>query len=369
MLWAVGTIGVFVDTGLSGTAFLVWFAVVYLLWSVAYTINDISFWGMLPALSQDLKERELIGVVARICANVGLFAVVVAVVPATKALGRATGSPQAGWLAFAALLVALMLGFQCLTLALTTQRVAAPRAHTPFRELVRVIGRNDQLLWATGAMLCFMGGYMTVTSLGIYYFTYVYGDEDVYSVFAVILAAAQLAGLALFPLARKLLRRRQLHGLAVAMCLAGLAVFWFAGSRLVLVAVAGVLLFTGQAFIQLLMLMYVADCVEYGQWKLGRRNESVTLAVQPFIYKASTAIGSGFVGLALVVSGISGAESPDDVSPAGIAAFKSVMLVVPMVLMALSWLILRAGYKLDEDRYAQIVAELDAAQSEPAHSH
>lgn len=366
VLWAVGTIGVFVDTGLSGTAFLVWFAVVYLLWSVAYTINDISFWGMLPALSQDLKERELIGVVARICANVGLFAVVVAVVPATKALGRVTGSPQTGWLVFAVVLVALMLGFQCLTLALTTQRVAAPRAHTLFRELVRVIGRNDQLLWVTGAMLCFMGGYMTVTSLGIYYFTYVYGDEDVYSVFAVILAVAQLVGLALFPLARKRLRRRRLHGLAVAICMAGLAVFWFAGSRLALVAVAGVLLFTGQAFIQLLMLMFITDCVEYGQWKLGRRNESVTLAVQPFIYKASTAIGSGFVGLALVVSGISGAESAEDVSPVGIAAFKSVMLLVPMALMALSWLILRAGYRLDEDRYAQILAELDAARPERA---
>ena len=53
-------------------------------------------------------------------------------------------------------------------------------SQTPFRELVRVIGRNDQLLWAAGAMLCFMGGYMTVTSLGIYYFKYVYRDEATY---------------------------------------------------------------------------------------------------------------------------------------------------------------------------------------------
>ena len=131
-------------------------------------------------------------------------------------------------------------------------------------------------------------------------------------------------------------------------------------SSLALVTVAGVLVFTGQAFLQLLMLMFIADCVEYGQWKLGRRNESVTLSVQPFIYKASNAIGSGFVGLALVVSGISGAATVDDVTPAGIAAFKAVMLLIPLALFALSWLVLRAGYRLDERRYAEIVADLNA---------
>ena len=358
-LWAAATLGIFVDTGLTGWAFLAWFTVVYLLWSVAYTINDISFWGMLPALSQDQQERERIGVIARICANIGLFAVVVAVVPVTKALGAALGSEQLGWLVFAALLGALKLLFQSLTLLFTKQQVATSAAHTPFRELVQVIGKNDQLLWAAGAMLCFMSGYATVTSLGIYYFKYVYRDEGAYSVFAAILAVAQLAGLAVFPLVRRYLKRLQIHSLATALCLAGLVVFWFAGSSLPVVGVAGVLLFTGQAFIQLLMLMFIADCVEYGQWKLGRRNESVTLAVQPFIYKASNAIGSGFVGLALLVSGISGARQVDDVTADGVAAFKLVMLVVPMVLIVASWVILRSGYRLDEKRYGEIVAELE----------
>ncbi len=357
-LWATGTIALFIDTQLTGTAFLVWFTVVYLLWSVSYTINDISFWGMLPSLSQDLKEREVTGMIARVSANVGLFAVVVALVPVTKSLGAQLGSLQRGWLGFAVILVVLMLAFQLLTLLFTRQKVAAAPVHTPFRELVKVIGRNDQLLWVTASMLCFMGGYMTVTSLGLYYFKYVFRDEDAYPIFTAILAIAQLTGLALFPVLRRWLTRRQLHSLGVALSLAGLTIFWFAGSTMAMVAVSGVLLFTGQAFIQLLMLMFIADCVEYGQWKLGRRNESVTLSVQPFIYKASNAIGSGFVGVALVVSGISGAASVDAVTESGISAFKAVMLLLPMALIAVSWLILRIGYRLDEKRYAEILAEL-----------
>ncbi len=361
-LWAAATVGIFLDTGLDGVAFLAWFTVVYLLWSVAYTINDISFWGMLPSLSQDQAERERIGVIARICANIGLFAVAAAVKPVTSLLGDALGSLQLGWLAFAVILAVLMLVFQSLTLLFTRQQVTAPSTHTSFRELASVIGRNDQLLWVAGSMLLFMSGYMTVASLGIYYFKYVYRDEDAYPIFTIILAVAQLIGLAIFPVLRRWLKRRDLHALAIVLCLGGLGVFWFAGSSLALVAVSGVLLFAGQAFLQLLMLMFIADCVEYGQWKLGRRNESVTLSVQPFIYKASNAIGSGFVGLALIVSHISGAASVDDVTPAGITAFKSVMLLAPVALITLSWVVLRAGYRLDERRYAEITADLAARE-------
>ncbi|RRD45615.1 glycoside-pentoside-hexuronide (GPH):cation symporter [Tessaracoccus sp. OH4464_COT-324] len=362
VLWAAATLAIFVDTGLTGWAFIVWFTVIYLLWSVAYTINDIAFWSMLPALSQEQRERERIGAAARIVANIGLFTVVVTVLPATKALGERLGDERLGWLAFAGVLVALKLLFQLLTLLFAEQQTEPEHRPTSLREVVSVIGRNDQLLWVTAAMLCFMAGYMTVTSLGIYWFKYVHGNEDDYPLFAAILAAAQLTGLAIFPALRRRLPRRGLHTLATVLCLAGLGLFWFAASSMATVALAGALLFTGQAFIQLLMLMYITDCVEYGQWKLGRRNESITLAVQPFIYKASNGLGSGLTGAALLASGISGGQSVD------VTTFQTVMFAVPMVLTVASWLILRRGYRLDEQRFAEIVADLERRPPGPERS-
>ncbi|QWW20226.1 MFS transporter [Schaalia sp. 19OD2882] len=366
VLWCAATFAFFMAPDLRGWAFIAWFTVVYLVWSIAYTINDISFWSMLPALSQDQRERERIGSVARICANAGLFVVVVSVVPATKALGQLVGSATGGWLAYAGILVAANLGFQMLTLAFTRERVEPERRRTSLREVLGVLVRNDQLMWVTASMLAYMSGYMTVTSLGIYWFKYVYRDEDAYSVFAVILAVAQLGALALFPALRARLRRSELLNLGMVSSAVGLGVFWFAGSSLALVAVAGVLLFAGQGIIQLLMLMFVTDCVEYGQWRFGRRNESITLAVQPFIYKASTGISSGFIGVALLVSGISAAHSVPDVTPAGVHAFKLVMLVVPIFLTALAWAVLRRGYRLDEARFAAIMQDLRQGKHEAA---
>ncbi len=358
LLWGFSTVLLFSNKEASGSAFLILFFFAYLMWGISYTINDISFYGMLPSLSRDLKEREGTGVIARICANIGLFSVVVGIVPITSWLTALVGSPQRAWWMFAIALVAIMLVFQSLTLVFTRQKVAAPAPHTPLRELFRIIGRNDQLLWVTVAMVLFMAGYTATTSLGIYYFKYIYADENMYPVFAAILGVAQLTGLAIFPVVSARLKRRQIHGLASAMCAAGLAVFALAGSSMLVIGVAGVLLFVGQAFIQLLMLLFIADCVEYGEWKVGRRTESITFSLQPFIYKSSNALGTGLVGVALLISGISQARSAADITTGGVLAFKAVMMVVPMILVIISWAVLRRTYTLDEERYAEIVADL-----------
>lgn len=358
VLWAGATMLLFADIPPSTGSFLILFFVAYLVWGISYTINDISFYGMLPSLSRNLKEREGIGVVARIVANVGLFSVVVGIVPITKWLTGVMGDAQQAWFVFAGALVVIMLVFQSLTLIFTRQRVSVSAPRTPLREIWQIITRNDQLLWVTFAMVLFMAGYTATASLGLYYFEYIFGDIDMYGIFAAILGVSQLAGLAVFPLVSARLRRRQIHALGSAMCAAGLAIFALAGSSMIIIGVAGVLLFMGQAFIQLLMLLYIADCVEYGEWKLGRRNESVTFSLQPFIYKSSNALGTGLVGVAVVISGISRAETAADITAGGELAFKLVMMVVPMILVIISWLVFRRTYTLDEQRYAEIIAEL-----------
>jgi Na+/melibiose symporter-like transporter len=95
------------------------------------------------------------------------------------------------------------------------------------------------------------------------------------------------------------------------------------------IGTAGVLIFLGEAFIQLLMLMFLADTIEYGQWKLGKRNDSITLSLQPFINKMGGAIASGIVGATVIISGISSAASKADVTEQGLLILKLSMLGYP----------------------------------------
>lgn len=361
LLWAITSVLMFSDFGVTGWGFVVVFALTYIVFEIAYTINDISYWGMLPSLTRDQKERERIGVVARICANIGLFSVVVGIVPITKMLGERAGSLQRGWFWLAVIVAAIMLILQLLPILFTREKVQVQTGSDGLKGLWRAIAGNDQLLWTTLGMTIFMTGYTTTTSLGLYYFKYVYGDEDAYSVFALILGITQLVALALFPAVSKLTSRFRIHLGATILMLIGYGIFIVAESSMAIIAVAGVLLFTGQAAVQLLMVMFIADSAEYGQWKLGRRNEAVTFALQPFVYKLSNALATGVLGITLMIGGVT--EVVDQLDAFGRSTIKVSMIVLPMILVLVSFLILRAKYKLDEKTYAGIVADLRERES------
>lgn len=354
---AVCTVLLFADLGLRGTAFVVGFAVVYLLWSLSWTANDIPYWSLLPALTIDQKQRERFGSVAKIFATIGLFTVVVAVIPVTSALRDRAGETGA-WTLFAIGVVAIMLASQSVTLfGVKEPRIAVEQERTSLRELARVVTGNDQLLWTAIAMVLFMTGYLTTTTFGTYYFKYVFGDESMYSPFGAVLVASQLVGYAVFPVFSRRFSRRTLFGAAIALILVGYVVFFFAPTHIAWVAVAGLLLFLGDSFVTLLMLVFLTDTIEYGQWKLGRRNGAVTFALQPFINKVGAALSTQVVAIAIVVAGVN-PDRPQDTTPSGLLTIRIGMLVLPPVLILASYLIYRAKFRIDEAFYARIVADL-----------
>lgn len=359
----VVTILLFTGFPLDSTRQVLLFALLYLLWGMAYTTNDISYWSMLPSLALDQKEREKIGSVARICANVGLFFVVAGIVPITTAWGARLGSTQKAFFWFSVMVVAIMWIGQCITLfgVKRQHNVVQPATHTGLREMLHIIFKNDQLLYTAISMALFMIGYVTTTSFGIYYFKYAYGDEGMYAIFAVILGVSQIAALAVFPLFSKRFDRKTLYTAAIVMILVGYVIFFFAPvNTMAFIGVAGMLLFVGQAFIQLLMLMFLADSVDYGHWLLGKRNDSITFSLQPFINKMGGAVASGVVGAVVILSGIKEAETAAEVTPGGIWFMKTAMMIFPLICIVISFLIYRVKYKIDKPLYDRIVSELRA---------
>ncbi len=352
-----------VGTDLGDLAFVLTFGAIYLLWEITFTANDIGYWSMLPALTQDQKERERIGAFARICANIGTFAMVVAIVPLSNALAGVVGDLPTAYLTLAVILVVLSLVFQGVMLALTKEDPGIPvrPQRTHLRDLAPTIFRNDQLMAVTVALALFMTAFTTTVGFGIYYFTYIWGDENMYAVFAAVLGVAQLTALAAYPWLSRRFAREQLFRGAIVSVVAGYVLFYLAPTgQLVLIVVAGLAIFAGQATLQLLMLMFIADTVEYGQWKLGRRNDSITLSLQPFIYKLGSAVSSGVLGWTVIASGMSAADTHEDMTDGGIALVKAAMLLLPLVLIVASYLVYRRYYRLDASRYAEILDELQA---------
>ena len=99
--------------------------------------------------------------------------------------------------------------------------------------------------------------------------------------------------------------------------------------------------------------------MEYGEWKFGKRNGSVTLSVQSFINKLGGAIANGVVGAIVIVSGMKTAETAADMTSDGLLIFKMAMMIFPLVCIVIGFIIYRKKYILDEEMYKKIVEELN----------
>ena len=377
------TVLMFHNFEMSETAHIILLAVTYLLFSIFFSLNDIAYWSLMPAISKDQKVREGVGAFARICANVGMFSMVLIYLNVPSFFESFDISKRDSYFYFAIIIAVIMWLFQSITLiGVKEDRTNLEKVeHTTIKDLFRALFKNDQLLVTAVSMALFMIGYCSTTGFGTYYFKYAYKDEGMYMVFAAVLAVAQLTALSVFPLFRKKFTRKQLYtGSMIAVTISYL-IFFLSFEWLPLIVLAGLGLFFAQAFIQLLMLLFLADAVEYGEWKLGKRNEAASFAVQPFINQFGGAVSKGVVSYTLIISGLNaianhlqdtgvivGTPEYDAIINAipgsSIWIMKLSMMILPLICILVGFVLYRKKFIIDEELYAKIVEDLNARNSE-----
>jgi len=356
---ALFTVLLFTPMNMNGVAFVVVFFVLYLFWSLSWTANDIPYWSLMPALSLHQKEREKIGSLAKIFATIGQFTVVGTIIPVTGVLTDIFGADKA-WCMYAIFIVIIMIAGQCVTLFGTKQPdLVVEQERVKVSEIFSVVVKNDQLLWVAISMILFMTGYVTTTSFGTYFFQYAYKDQNMYTPFGLTLGVSSIIGYLVFPLLRKRFTRRFLYTLATGLVVVGYVGFYFAPMNIFVIGAASILLFIGDTFVIILMLMFISDTIDYGHWKLGRRNTAITFALQPFINKLGAALATEVVALTVVWSGIKAAGNDVDlVTPDGITKMKVVMLLFPLLMTLIGYVLYRWKYKIDESFYDTIMKDL-----------
>ena len=362
LLSAVFSVLLFANIG-TGWGFILLFGVAYLLWDISFGVNDIGYWTLLPVLSSDQKQREKIGTFARICANIGMYIVMVAWQPVTSGLGD---TPQV-WFWCAVVIAAIyLLGLLIPLLGIKEKRVAPEKQEsTTVKQMFAALMKNDQLMWTTLAMGLFMVGYCTTVNFAVTYMKYIFGDESMYVVLVAVVGVSQLGTLAVYNKVAAKLNRRKLYTLGTVLVIAGYMIFFVAEVSLVLIALGAVLVFVGQAFIQTLMLMFLADTVEYGQWKLGKRNESITFSIQPFINKIGGALATGIVSMTLILSHVKlEGGTAEFITSSDKLVIKVAMFIVPLICIVAGYIVYLKKYKISEEFYSRILKDLEAREAE-----
>lgn len=347
------------------TLYLILFAIVYFIMDIFYSAKDVAIWSMIPALSFDSHEREITATVARIGSVFGANLVTVIVMPVVLYFSvnqnGGAGDPT-GWFAFAcigggiATLGAIILGIG------TKEQDSALRENktdTSAKDVFKVLTKNDQLLWTAIAYLVYGIGINIVNNFNLYYFIYVIGDATKFSGLGVINTVIGLLAVAAFPVLTTKFSRRKLFFASIAIMVAALVIYALSGTNVYMALFGAGLFALPQPLIFLVVLMTITDSVEYGQLKLGHRDEAVCLCVRPLVDKFAGAVSSGIIGLVAIWVGMTGGASAADITQENLFHFQLVMFAAPIVLMIIASFIYRAKVTLTEAEHARIVAKLE----------
>ena len=345
--------------------YLVLFGIIYLVMDVFYSIKDIGFWSMLPALSLDSHEREKMATFARIGSTIGANIVGVAIMPIVLffSMTNSSGSgDKSGWFWFA-FIVALIGVITSIAVGIGTREVESKlrdnKEKTSLKQVFKVLGKNDQLMWLSLGYWFYGLGINTLNALQLYYFTFILGDSGKYSILYGLNTVVGLVSVSLFPsLAGKFNRKRLFYG-CIAVMLGGIGIFSIAGTSLPMILTAAELFFIPQPLVFLVILMIISDSVEYGQWKLGHRDESLTLSVRPLVDKLGGAMSNWLVSTIAVAAGMTTGASASTITTHQQSIFKLSMFGFPAAAMLIGAFIIARKITLTEARHAKIVEELE----------
>lgn len=392
-------VAVVFSVNLSGWAFIGFLAFIYFMFSITFTMNDIPYWGMLPSLSKNENDRSKLTSFTQICASAGSAIVSVAVPAFTAGQWTIGGSASTAYMVFGILAGVFMIGFQLITVfGVKEEPLPKSFVKTPkkgVKEMFKIIFKNDQLLWSALVMLIFNIGTNVVgggLSLSYIYFEFGY-NGILTTIFGIAFAVVSVVFMLTYPLLIKKFGRKKLLYATGFSIITGYLLMLLFGLVLpsdpwllkfiVLILCNGIVGF-GQGFYTI-MLVYMADTVEYNEWKTGSRDEGLIFSVRPFTAKMGSALMQFLVMLVYLIVGVTvetnkiadlenhaaqGVISADD-KLAGIAdvinsvpdykimALLCCMCLIPVAFLIVAMLIYKRKCIIDNEFYRKMVDEIE----------
>ena len=349
-------------------------AVLYVLWDMTNTLADIPFWSMVPSFASEEKDRNLVSTIARAFSGLGQGIVSIFTPIAVAYLGGVAGNkldtmgPDSLSKGFGkwSLVMAAGLVFFALISALSTKerRIVENNDKFSFKAAINVIKSNDQLLiFMLFATISNAGFYMT-SGISSYYFTSVLGDLKLQSGFTTMGTVGSVLSILVIPICSKFMNNRSIYKLSLSMAAAGyigMAVVGYIFGENVNVTLLGVFyiltsLGTGSMFVNQTVML--ADCVDYGEFKTGKRNQSLTFSMKGFLQKMAYTIQAVMMYATFTVTGYDGMESVQTAQSKSAITF--LMFIVPPVMILISLVIFSKKYKI----YGEFKQEVLKAVSE-----
>ncbi len=383
------------STDLVGWDFVILFGVFYFLYSIAYTMHDISYWGMIPALSSDKNARDALTSRATLFAGVGGTLASIIIPMFTTGSNTIGGSAAIAYKYVAiavSLLAPLFLAFTIIGAKDNRETKKAEQSSGGLKRIAHTIIHNDQLRWIAVIFLVQqIGNGIVVGGIGSTYIYLQYGYEGgLYSLFSTIGVSATGFLMIFYPAIAKKINRKPFMNLLAVIAVIGYVIM--VGSLFVpaigfwLLVIGHTLSSFGQYGYYLILMISIINTVEYNEYVNGTRDEAIIASVRPFVTKLSSAIIAALTSASYVIFEVTkytnkiaeyerAASTGALLEADKIAKIEEVLLgvqgqqttglllcmtILPCALMLLSNFLYQKFYKLDENEYVRICEELES---------
>lgn len=388
------------NTNLQGWSFIWFFGVIYFMYSITFTMHDISYWGMIPSLGTDSHVRNQFTSRATLFAGIG-GAIAGFLIPRfTTGAGTIGGSASYAYGRIALVICIIAPLFLCFTIFGVRENRDYNKEKVPpvsFKKIFGTIGGNDQLLWIALIFLVQqIGNGLALGGLGS---TYIYFDlgyqGGYYSNFSTFGLAATAVLMVLYPAISQKINRKPLMAIMILVSAIGYIAMFVIGAFMpsanaslkCWLFTAGYMLANfGQYSFYLIMMISILNTVEYNELKHGERDEAIIASLRPFLTKLSSALVAVLTYVFYIVFGVlnytneiskfeqltSMGEMTEAQKLSNIAGVITnvqsgqklgllvCITVVPFIFMFVSYILYKKHYKLDEDEYTRICGELQA---------
>ena len=359
----------------SGSAGLyVYAAVLYVMWGMTNTLADIPFWSMVPSFASEEKDRNLVSTIARAFSGLGQGIISIFTPIAVAYFGGVAGSKLDAmtsdtlakgfgkWSIVAAVGLIFFAGIS--VLSTKERRIVVNKEKFSFKSAINVIKSNDQLLvFMLFAMISNAGFYMT-SGISSYYFTSVLGDLTLQSKFNLMGTVGSVLAILVVPVCSKFMNNRSIYKLSLSMAAVGYIGMAFMGycipGNVTALGICYILtsLGTGSMFVNQTVML--ADCVDYGEYKTGSRNQSLTFSMKGFLQKMAYTVQAIIMYATFTVTGYDGAALVQTEQAKSAISF--LMFIVPPAMMIISLIIFSKKYKIHGKFKKEVLAKVSEGE-------
>lgn len=359
----------FAAPAVSEKALMIYFAVMYILWGMTYTMMDIPFWSMIPAVTSTMKDRENLSVVGRTCAGVGYALINVFTVMAVSKLG--SGIERTGFRLFALIIAILFVVFILFTCFTIHEQKVENMQTTSVKEMFKALFDNDQAIVTVATIVLINSALYITSNLLIYFFKYDIGGtgwKDAYTVFTSVGGISQILGMmVVYPVLRNKLSNTKIFKLCLLLAILGYA-FLLAlcllgySSVLTMLMVPGVMIFVSNGILTVLTTVFLANTVDYGEAKTGHREESVIFSMQTFVVKAASGLAVFITGVSLDLIGLTSKDGLGEGIPildSPLLGLRLLMTILPIIGLVLALVLFTRKFILTDEKTEQIRKQLE----------